>query len=65
MCVCAYSAYMTKFMPADSEEFERVDEIPNDGYVPKAEDDDCHCYDLDRRRIKRQNKMEDNMTYNI
>ena len=37
---------MTKFMPADGEKFERVDEIPNDGNIPKAKDDDCHCYDL-------------------
>jgi hypothetical protein len=45
--IYAYSAYMTKFMPADSEKFERVDEIPNDGNVPKAENNDCHCYDLE------------------
>ena len=41
-----YRAYVTKFMPTDSEKFERVDEIPNDGNVPKAEYNDCHCYNL-------------------
>ena len=40
---------MTKFMPADSEEFERVDKIPNDRNIPKAEDNDRHCYDLEER----------------
>jgi hypothetical protein len=37
---------MAKFMPADSEEFERVDKIPNDWNIPKTEDNDCHGHDL-------------------
>ena len=45
--ISAYCTYMTKFMPADSEKFERVDEIPNDGNIPKAEDNDCHRYNLE------------------
>lgn len=54
---------MTKFMPADSEKFERVDEIPNDRNVPKTKDNDCHCYDLEKD--KEIDKMRDNTTYNV
>ena len=61
--IYAYCAYMTKFMPADSKKFERVDEIPNHGNVPKAEDNDRHCYDLETD--KDVDKMGDNTTYNI
>lgn len=37
---------MAQFVPANGEEFERVDEVSNDWYVPESEDDDRHSDDL-------------------
>jgi len=33
-------------MPADGEQLQRVYEVPNDGYIPKAEYYHCHCNHL-------------------
>lgn len=40
---CTHSEYMTKFMPSDGEQLQRIYAVSNYRDVPKAKDDNGHC----------------------